>query len=356
MPDIKLEINGSVFSGWEELSVTKSVEAICGKFELAVSDLAPFPVVPGDTCTLTLEGHNQIVGYVDSVKASVGARNHGISVAGRDKTGDLVDCSAVHETQEFTNIEFKALMEKLAGPFGISVTVIPALDPFPTFALQQETAFEAIERACRLRGVFPNADEKGNLIIAEFGKNKADSSLLLPGNILSADVSFDYTDRFSKYTVYGQQPGGEDLYGEAAAKPDGEATDAKITRYRPLIIVAEGGVSIDKAKQRAQWEAAVRAARSMTFNATVQGWTQTPGGRLWAVNELVSCAAQVLGVYGEMLVKELTFKCSNTGGTTTELALIRPDAYLKQPDLKAEKNGKIGESLDFSEDDAGEEE
>lgn len=342
MPDVQLEIGGTVYSGWEELTVSKSIEAIAGKFTLAVSSLDPFPILAGDECKLSLDGEVVITGWVDSVAADIDSSNRTVSVSGRDKAGDLVDCSALNDSQEFNDISFKSLMEKLVAPFGLKVTVIPSLEKFTKFALQQETVFSAIDRACKLRGVFPNSDNEGNIVFAEYGKTRSETGLALGQNVLSGSSSFDHTDRFRDYYVYGQQPGGENVYGDAAAKVDGKAKDSKIARYRPLIIVAEGAVNLGVAQQRAQWEAAVRAARAITLTVTVQGWKKAPDAGLWQVNEIVSCDLQQLGVGGDMLIKDLSYKISNGGGVTTEIGLTRPDAYIKQPDLEAEESGKLG--------------
>lgn len=325
------------YTGWEELSLSRSIEALAGAFSLKVSELTPLPIESGDKCELFLLDKKVLTGWVDTVTASAEAENHSIEIAGRDITGDLVDCSAKNESQEFGNITFKNLIESICKPFGTSVVIkVDGLDPFKKFALMQETAWEAIERACRLRGVFANTSVDGEVLIQNYGEVRAGMGLKLGANLLSATATYDLKDRFSEIKVYGQQPGDDETDGKGAASLEGTARDPNIKRYRPLIVMAESQVNNKVAQSRAEWEVAVRAARGTVFACEVQGWEQEPG-RLWAINEIVNCDAPELGVKNDLLIKEIEYKCSGTGGTTTAFTLTRADAYKKQPDLDEDK-------------------
>lgn len=342
MREIRLEVNGMDYTGWEEITVNKSIEAVSGKYSLKVSDLPDkFPIRPGDACKLFLNGKKIMDGYVDTAEADINSEDHSITITGRDKSADIVDCSATNPSQEFLNIGFAELLRKLAEPFGVSVTVnVPGLEKFKKFSLQQESAYEAIERACRLRGVFATATIDGDIVIDQYGVRRADVGLAIGQNVLTGSVTYDHTDRFSHYYVYGQQPGDDEVNGENSAQLVGTALDSDIKRFRPLVVVAEGAVNLAVAKQRAEWEAAVRAAKAVNTRITVQGWEQTQDGRLWDINELVPCDMPALGVTGEMLIKDVQFTINNSGGTITNLTLTKKNAYLKQPDQKDEEEEK----------------
>nr|WP_249942232.1 hypothetical protein [Escherichia coli] len=47
--------------------------------------------------TLKINGQTVISGWLDQVNQSISATRYQITISGRDKTGDLVDCSAVHQ-------------------------------------------------------------------------------------------------------------------------------------------------------------------------------------------------------------------------------------------------------------------
>ena len=347
MPDIELYIDGTAFYGWQEVEVVRAVDALAGRFTLRLTSMEPNPVPRGAKCELRLEGNLIISGYLYNVQVDVTAKAHRLSVIGRDATGDLVDSDALVESQELHDVTLRELVEIVVQPFGIS-TIFEADPPekFKKFSFQQESAFEAIERACRLRGVFPSSDENGNLIIRTYGSTRAETALVMGDNVLMATATYDDTDRFSEYRVYGQQPGTDGVDEEQAAGPAGVAKDLGVTRYRPKIIIAEGAVDAGLAQQRAEWEATVRAAKAVTISVTVQDWTHE-SGNLWRENTVVKTILPEHGVNGDMLVREVTYSADTTTGVKTKLELVRPDAFKKQPDLEAEEMGLDDEEGDL---------
>lgn len=338
MSEIELRINGDAYTGWQRLSVVRSIETVSGRFEIEVTDKSPFPIPRSGAVELFLYGEKIISGYTDSIVPEITSDAHGLTITGRDKTGDLVDCSALVDSQELLKVTLREIIEDVISPFGISA--IFKTDPaevFKKFSFQEETAFEAIERACRLRGVFASSDADGNLVIQEYGAARAPAGLKIGENILSARAVLNEKDRFSTYYVYGQQPGDDNTSGESAAGPSGQANDLGVSRYRPKIIIAEGAVDAGLAQQRAEWEATVRAARAVSTEVTVQGWT-ADGGGLWRENRIARTYIPQNGIDGDMLIKEVSFSLDDKNGEKTRMILVRPDAYEKQPDLKEEEN------------------
>lgn len=340
MPEIQLIIDGTAYGGWQELEVVRAIDAMAGRFKLRLSSIYPLPAPRGKNCELIINGKPIITGYIFTVGVQVTKTRHTLTIGGRDKTADLVDADVLESSQELNNLTLKELTETIVKPFG--VTAIFETEPpekFKKFSFQQESAFEAIERACRMRGVFPSGDVEGNLVIRAYGATRAGVSLVMGENVLESSANFDDTDRFSHYEVYGQQPGTDGVDAEAAAGPSGKAKDLGVTRYRPKIIIAEAAVDAGLAQQRAEWEATVRAAKAVSISVTVQDWSQTEGGELWRENQLVKTVLPQHGINGDMLIREVTYNLDNDQGTTATLALVRPDAYKKQPDLEAEEQG-----------------
>ena len=340
MTRIQLKLNGAAYTGWQKLSVVRSIETLSGRFDAELTDKRPFPVPRAGEIEVLLYDETIITGNTDTLDISVASDEHALNITGRDRTGDLVDCSALVDSQEMLNVTLREIIEEVISPFGI--TAIFEVDPaetFKKFSFQEETAYEAIERACRLRGVFASSNEKGELVIQEYGSTRAGEALVMGQNVLRARARYNETDRFSQYQVFGQQPGDDDTSAEAAAQPSGEANDLAIKRYRPKIIIAEGAVDDGMAQQRAEWEATVRAARSTSVDVLVQGWQAGGDGALWRENQLVTCDLPHHGVNGDMLIKEVMFTLDDKNGEKTQLILVRPDAYQKQPDIEAEEIG-----------------
>lgn len=332
MPDVViLNVGGQRHEGWTNVSVTLSIEAIAGSFELGLTELWPDQptrrvVKPGQECTLSIDDDLLITGRVDEAAPEYNAVSHSISITGRDATGDLVDCSALNEPGEWKNVGLVAIAASVCKPFAISVSAqTDTGKPFTRFAMQPgESAFEVIERACRARAVLPVSDGNGGLVFARAGTARRQTALVYGENIVQAEAAFSDIERYSQYIVRGQQPGDDSWGAQVASEPEARAEDPAIGRYRPLVILAEvpEGQSFE---DRAKWEATVRAGRARKANYTVQGW-RDEGGALWRPNALVKVDDTMLGINETMLITSVTFSRSEDG-TTTQLSLVKPSSY-----------------------------
>lgn len=336
--DFQLIVNGSVYGGWKSAQVVKSVKAFSSSFSLDVTDnwtgIGELIIKPGDICSLKINGNTVITGYVDSVVNAIEAESQTISVAGRDKTADLVDCAAVVGTGEQLNRNIFEIAKVLAEPLGVTVKLDSGVDagaPFVNFSIQPgETVFEALTRAAKLRGMLWSTDGLGNLLLTKAGKTKAEGALILGENVKSLEINLDAKERYSEYIVKAQVSGTDEMNSAQASQIMAKATDATVVRKRPLIIIAEDQATTADAKKRAEWEAKTRAANAVIVTAKVAGFEQTQEGRLWDVNELVYVKSELQGLEEVLLVSDITMSMSNTG-SETELKLIRQDAFEPEP-------------------------
>lgn len=341
-PDLRLTINGIAYGGWKSMRIHLGLEEISGSFDLEVSEIWPQQMTPreiatGDKAVVSVDGVVLVTGFVDAVNPSYDAHNHTFNVRGRDATGDLVDCAAIHKKGEWRNADLAQIARDLVGPFGIPVMVSGDIGkPFPTFAIEPgETVFACLERAARQRGARLLSDGQGGLQVGTVAPGHIGTALKEGENVLSASATNDASQRFSAYTVKGQQSGTDDVHGAAAASIKAVATDGAVKRYRPLLILDEDQGDIAGFERRAKWEASVRGARALTVNCTVQGWSHAGG--LWRPNNLVQVDTPRLRVQRELLVRDVDLVCDE-GGTRTDLVLTPQEAFTLQPPPKG--NGK----------------
>lgn len=340
--DIVLLLDGMIYGGWTELSVRRALDTVHGEFDLRLAsrertDAAQWPLRAGAECSI-LAGSDQagfqtlVTGYIDKLTASLTDRDHSISISGRDRTADLVDCSAVHKPGSWQNAPLKKIVEELVAPFGIKVQLSGDTGPnIRKFALQTgETVWSAIERLLRFRGLIAWPQSDGSLLIGKPAQGAMIARLAEGENLKEMSADHDVTERFSQYVVKGQAAGSDERNGEAVTLIGATAKDAAIKRYRPLIIVAEEQSDKASAQKRADWEANTRAARSQPGTAMVQGW-RDPRGQLWRPDTRVEVSAPSVYMTGEMLVSGVTFSRGNDGGTTTMLELTRPEAWTLLP-------------------------
>ncbi len=343
-----LRIGGVEWKGWKDINVTRQIDALSGSFSLSLTDKwqegqEPLPLAAGMECTVILNGTQVINGYIDDDMPSFSLTEHTIQVTGRDKTCDLVDCSAVHSPGQWLGLDALSLAVILAAPFGIGVRAeAPVGEAFPVFTLEHgETAFEALDRLLKQRELLALPDD-GGFVLASIGKERMNVVLEEGVNILSGRAKYSMKERYSDYIVHGQQPGNNEEWGEAAAQVQGETQDTAVPRYRPFLIRAENQVNPNTAKKRAEWEKTVRAARAVSFEITVPGWSPTAlsgsgseSGDLWTINKLVTLHSPSLRVNQEFLIARTVFSQSISGSSTT-LELKDPKAYMAEPQKQAE--------------------
>lgn len=351
--DVQLLVDGVIYGGWKKAGVTRAIDAASGTFSLSVTDRwspdsQPVKINPGSSCEIRVAGEVVITGYVDLVRPSFSAADHTIEVQGRDRSADMVDCSAVHKPDEWKNLTVLQLAEKLAKPFGVSVKaevdVGAAID---LVKLQQgETALEALNRHAKMRKLLVMPDGKGGILLTRAGVRRAAVELVQGQNILDASGTLDWSERYSDYIVKGQAGFKETTDGETESHVTGSAKDPAITRYRPLLVVSDTETTAATAAERAKWEANTRLGKAAQATITVQGWRQTAGGALWEPNMLVAVKSAWLGIDGEMLIRQVTFDKSS-GGTTTQLEIISPQAYAPEPigTKKSKKGGAFNEAI-----------
>lgn len=336
MSEVELLINDKIFEGWEDVNVVRTLDAMSGGFTIGATDKDGVTIQRGDSCVLRLAGLPIITGYVDTIDESQDDMSHSITVTGRDKSGDLVDCSATNASSEFLNIRLKDLIDRLIKPFNINLIYDTVPDTvIKKVSLQQETVFEVLDRECRRAGIFIYPDGKGNLVIQKFGSKRAVSSLVFGENIKKYSIAIDYTNRYSQYEVKGQTAGYDYYTAQQSSSVYAKATDPNVPRFRPLIIVAESSMTIADAQKRVQWEATVRAAKSVQLQCTVPGWTQEDGS-LWDINQIVSISTPKFS--GEMLIKQITYRLDEQSGTVSEFVLVNKDSFI--PKEQVPKAGK----------------
>ncbi|ENO8581475.1 phage tail protein [Shigella sonnei] len=355
---IELYIGGSIFSGWLTVSVRRSLEHLAGSFELGLmlpGERIPSALRTGQSMTLRINGQTVISGWLDQVSQRISATRHQISISGRDKTGDLVDCAAIHPGSQWRNRTLAQIAADLCAPFGIAVrwqvNDDTAARPFSSFTLENsETVADALTRAARHRGVLVTSNADGDLVFTQAGSQQTDR-LVLGDNLLDADYNTDWRGRYSEYRVRGHgRGGGKRGDSESAARlaaPVGVISDEQIGRYRPKIILADQQTDTTGARQRALREMRRAIARSERFSATVRGWFRDDG-RLWDVNLLTGVSALRFGIeQTELLVCQVEFLLDEQNGEVTRLVLAPRDGFIvpAEPDSKG-RGGGSGDDVD----------
>lgn len=336
---VELRADGRLFTGWTSISVVRSIESVAGYFELGVNvppgtDLSG--LAPGRKFSLEIDGKIVSTGYIDSRHRQMAADSMKITIAGRDKTADLIDCAAVYSGGQWKNRTLEQIARDLCTPYGVTVrwelTDGESAAVFPSFTLDHsETVYEALVRASRARGVLMTSNAAGELVFSRAASTQTDE-LVLGKNLLSMNFAEDFRDRFSEYIVkgYARASGtaGDDIDAKSVVSQKGSATDHDVTRYRPMIIIADSKITAQDATARALREQRRRLAKSATFEADIAGWTRQ-NGQLWMPNLLVTIDATKYGIKTTvLLVSKVTLSLDDKDGLKTQVSLAPREGFL----------------------------
>ncbi len=330
-----LKVAGTEFRGWERIEVNRGLDALCGAYQVSLTDSWSghpdrWQIEAGSPCEVWIGDDLVGTGYAPRGRYKDTGTKRTIELEIRDKTQDLVDCSAVRDPGSWRGRKLEQIASDLARPFGIKVTAVASTgEAFAKFAIEQgETVFSAIQRMCQARGVLPITTAAGDVQIINPGSTRAGYALTLGVNLEEIEFDNDISERFSDYIVKGYA-GHKDRGG--GQHPKATAQDLGVTRYRPLLIVHDDQATSAVVDKRARWEASVRSARSQKVTVTLPGWREPATGELYTFDRVVHVLADRDGVDADLLIGSVRYFIDGKKGRRTEARLMPTAAYSLEP-------------------------
>lgn len=356
MAEITLVTDGLRFRGWSDLSVSRSMDSLSGAFGFALRNKAnQFAIGPGLPVSVQIDGNPLMTGYIETRNRRVTANTLEFGIGGREKTCDIIDCSAVYKTGRWnTETKVEDIFKALSAPYGIDAYDVTGTNAtMKRFSLDDgETNFSAMNRICRAKKLIMLTDVDGNIVITSPGAKIASDKLELGVNVFDHEDNIDYTDRFSTYDIKTEVDSGEsiDYLGndqkvrQWTTYARGHAEDPVIKtwlgRHRNIILHPEYQASNAVAKTTAEWEAKIRAARSTSITVKVNGWYQKGGKELWGVNMLVHYVNDVFNIDDTFIIAEIEYSYSIQAGTVCTMKLRNKNAYSPEPLAPAKPKSK----------------
>lgn len=355
---VTLSAGGHDYAGWKDVSISAGLERQARDFTVSITwkwpngGDAPVRIRQGEEVEVRIGGDLLLTGYVFSTPIRYDGTSITLSISGRSKTADLVDCAAINTPGQWRGQSVQKIVEALAGEYGIKVvneaTVTLGLDDHTIEP--GETAFESIDRLLTLSRLFSTDDGRGRLVIATPGTaGRAVDALELGKNILTGDAALDFSNVFSEYITRGQRSGTDTSFGVAASEVEARLADERVTRRRVKVIHQSGQMTTKMARDRVQWERANALSKAMAINYTVQGWRQS-SGELWRHNMIVRVIDPLIGLDRDMLISEITYELGEPG-TFTRMTVAPPDGFLPEPNDSYEsrklKKGKKTDNFEY---------
>ncbi|MFJ2445158.1 phage baseplate assembly protein [Pseudomonas sp. NPDC087626] len=342
--DVTLSVGGQDYGGWKAVSIGAGLERQARDFTLGITwrwpggGEVPVRIRQGEAVEVRIGQELLLTGYVFSTPIRYNSESVTLSISGRSRTADLVDCAAVNQPGQWRGQNVQQIIAAIAGEYGIAVVNEVAL----TLGVEDhsiepgETAFESIDRLLTLSRLFSTDDGRGRLVIAKPGSaGRAVDALELGKNLLSGDTSLDFSAVFSEYVSKGQRSGTDTSFGAAASEVEGRISDERVERRRVKVIQQSGQLTAKLARERVEWERANAVGKALTVNYVVQGWRQS-NGALWRHNMLVRVIDPLIGVDRDMLISEISYELSEQG-TTAKISVAPPEAFLPEPNDAYEK-------------------
>lgn len=333
MSDVALIASGREFRGWLSVEHTQTLDTLTGEITLEVSRWDPgteqFRLLAAqEPMQIKIDGQLVTTGYLSTRTRSADSKSRTIKLTGHDRTVDLVDCAPLKAPFSFKRQKVEAILQKLAEPFGLTVTAQADTGKPVEYKMDQGSkVLDAFETLCKQRRLLARSDAKGNVVLIRADTTqRAPASLrfAVDGNVLSFTETENTRERYSVVKVLGQTRSTKDRRRKANTGHASTATDAGVRRYRPLLLTADEQADINACADRAAWEVAARKAKSYELTATVSGWTVK--GWLWTPGYVVPFAASSFDIQGEYLITSVRRR-KDRSGTKTELTLRLPGAY-----------------------------
>ena len=182
-------VGGQAYGGWKSLEVERGIEQLAGEFQLTLThrwpgEDAPIGLREGLPCEVKFGQDLLITGYIDTIDIDLTDTSCRLSVSGRDKTGDLVDSSAIHGSGQWKNVRLEQIVRDICKPFGIEVLVqTDTGEAISSFSLDDgEKAFDAIDRAARSKAILVSS-LAGQLVLTRASETLIETKLIEGLNI-----------------------------------------------------------------------------------------------------------------------------------------------------------------------------
>lgn len=326
---IRVEVGGEVFTAWEHVAWRAAFDEACRSFTLkAATELGA--AATHATFALGIEvkifANDDLVldGYVDRRRPKLSEDSTEIAISGRSKACDLVDCSAVHATGNFENMTPLEIGNAIAAGIAARFETDQELEKVASYRLAQgKTIFTVVEELCREQTLTLTGTAAGNILITKAGTSRHAGGLYEGGNIIEAEADHNASNRHSKYIVRGQAAIG---HGAEALEIEAIANDAKVRRFRPLIIVQRESSTKARAKGRAATRRDRAAGNTLGSDVTVQGF-RDDAGALFVPGRLIWTEGKTLGLAQDMLIESVGCSQHAKSGSLTSLGLVDPRAY-----------------------------
>lgn len=339
MNEVTLQVDSREFGGWTGVRISQSLNNACSDFELscALGDDETFSVRPDAPCRILVDGELILTGNLDGW-SDVDTKDGGriLTVPGRSKTADLVDCAAPHKPGEWNNRKLEDIARALAAEYGVDVIVEGSTGAkIERHVIEVgETVHQSVSRLAAMRGFLVTDNPQGNYVLTHAGSDTIDGRIKRGvTGIKRGGLVLQTGQLYSDYVCKGQRGGNDNDYGATVSEGGALVQLAVLQRKRTTIITPEHEADRERCRLRATWEACTRLGQAISLEYELEGW-RTESGALWTINKMVPIEDLKRGVDGRFLIHTVTRGKEKTAGTTCIVSAQPREAFA--PELPAQ--------------------
>jgi len=302
---LELKVNNKKYSGWENVSITKSMQSIAHNFSMDIYKGDQVSIQDDDLIQILVDDKVFLTGYLDDMTLGISDKKKPLSISGRSKAGDLIDCNIL-ENKQYNKQNIKQIINDLIAPFNIKVSSTLTLDPLEVFNTKiGETYFDAINRLCKQTNTLPISDNYGNIQIVKNQNNKT-SRILKDKDFKEIFYPKLLSQRYSEYTYKKE--------GIITDVTDGTVKDVAVKRFRPFVAVnTEDKDNTDLA----QWQKNNNNVEEVSLTGVIKDWGIE-------INTVEKLETEI--VNNSFLIKDATYNKSDNG-TITNVTFVSKDLY-----------------------------
>jgi prophage tail gpP-like protein len=325
-----LEISGIIFKNWESLTIQRTLADMVDAFSFSspfdpthvemVKSVRPFGYQPA---RIAIDGEVILTGRLEQVVATISAGSQTVNLQGRSPAGSMLDCS-FDPPYQYDGQKWIAIAKKLAKPFSIVVDSTIDTGPIQTaVASSGDSPADFLASLAKSEGLLTVSSPSGAIRLRRIVRTHPVASIVEGvGSFVSSSLVADATKRFSKTHA---------VHSMSDWKPvEVDSQDASVSVYRPRIITVKtvGSNIYGSVEKAANWARSQSIAESCPVDVVVTGW-RTDSGHVWEPGDFVTLLAP-----GSFILREAEFIIEGvsleltSGGMTTSLHLVLPEAYL----------------------------
>lgn len=299
--NLKISIGSKTIQA-EEISITKTIDAICDSFMFKM----PFTQLPiNEQVHASVNHHNLMVGYVDNIVHATPANNNTITLSGRSKSQDIVDSRITHTAKDITLAD---LSLELFAKFGQSFTTKIKTEIIKDFSIVAESAFESLNQIAKQQNLLFIENVNGSVSLVKPANVDNLHIFLGAENLSNFNLTENISVLFGNNTVK-VNPTKDNLSGGDHKNYSFTLKNENVRDSRVLEVIADSLITDQACKDRAVELSTLAKAQSIGATGTASDWF-APDGNLWQPNSTYTIADE------QLLLASATFKQSASNRTT----------------------------------------